>query len=86
MMSLIEIAKIYTDLVKAEREIPEEEYRAKDQINILRTKYHEALMQRMKEEGIDFSDRFDATNKAFELVRSESLSSRLNDGAHTSAA
>ena len=75
-MSLVEIAKIYTDLVKAEREIPEEEYRAKDQINALRTKYHEVLMEKMKEEGIQFSDRFDATNKAFELIQSESLNPR----------
>ena len=75
-MSLVEIAKIYTDLVKAEREIPEEEYRAKDQINALRTKYHEVLMEKMKEEGIQFSDRFDATNKAFQLIQSESLNPR----------
>ncbi len=68
-MSLVEIAKIYVDLVMAEREIPEEEYHAKDQINALRTKYHEVLMVKMKEEGVDFSDRFDATNKAFEIVK-----------------
>ncbi len=74
-MTLIEIAKIYTDLVKAEREIPEEEYRAKDQINALRTKYHELLMAKMREEGIEFSDRFDATNKAFQLIQAESLNS-----------
>ena len=43
-MSLLEVAKIYIDLVKAEREIPEEEYHAKDQINALRTKYHEVLL------------------------------------------
>lgn len=67
-MSLIEIARIYTDLVKAEMEIPEEEYRAKDQMNALRTKYHQMLMEKMKEEGINFSDRFDAANKAFEIV------------------
>ena len=70
-MSLLEVAKIYTDLVKAEQEIPEEEYHAKDQISALRTKYHEALMVKLKEEGIEFSDRFDATNKAFELIRNE---------------
>ena len=75
-MKLIEIAKIYVDLVKAEREIPEAEHCAKDQINTLRTKYHEILMAKMKEEGIQFSDRFDATNKAFQLIQSESLSSR----------
>lgn len=74
-MNLIEIARIYTDLVKAEREIPEEEYHAKDEINALRTKYHEILMAKMREEGIYFSDRFDATNKAFELINKEQLHS-----------
>ena len=68
-MSLVEIAKIYVDLVKAEREIPEEEYHAKDQINALRTKYHELLMAKMREENIEFADRFDAANKAFELLQ-----------------
>ncbi|MBI3313704.1 MAG: hypothetical protein HYZ83_05675 [Candidatus Omnitrophica bacterium] len=70
-MSLVEIARIYTDLVKLEREIPEEEYQAKDRINTLRTKYHELLMAKMREERISFSDRFDAANKAFELIREE---------------
>lgn len=69
-MTLIEIAQIYTDLVKLEREIPEQEHHAKDQINTLRTKYHEILMVKMKENGIYFSDRFDAMNKAFELISS----------------
>ena len=68
-MTLIEIAKIYTDLVKAEREIPAEEFHAKDQVNALRTKYHEILMSKMRTEGMEFSDRFDATNKAFELIK-----------------
>ncbi len=68
-MNLIEIAQIYTDLVKAEREIPEQEYHAKDQINALRTKYHELLMEKMRQKGIPFSDRLDAMNKAFELIQ-----------------
>ncbi|MBP9865976.1 MAG: hypothetical protein KBC91_06210 [Candidatus Omnitrophica bacterium] len=68
-MSLIEIAQIYTDLVKLDKEIPEAEYQAKDQVNALRTKYHEILMTKMREEGISFSDRFDAMHKAFELIR-----------------
>lgn len=72
-MTLVEIAHIYTDLVNAERDIPETEYHAKDQINALRTKYHETLMAKMKEDGIYFSDRFDATNKAFELIQNEKL-------------
>lgn len=70
-MTVMEVAKIYTDLVKAEREIPEEEPQAKEKINALRTKYHEILMEKMKEERIDFSDRFDAAAKAFDLVRDE---------------
>lgn len=68
-MTVLELARIYTDLVKAEREIPEEEHQAKEKINALRTKYHEMLMAKMREERIDFSDRFDAAAKAFELVR-----------------
>ena len=75
-MKLIEIAQIYTDLVKLEREIPDEEYQAKDRVNALRTKYHEILMEKMREEHIEFVDRIDAMNKAFELVRKEKLPSR----------
>jgi len=70
-MTVLEIAKIYTDLVKAEREIPEEEHQAKEKTNALRTKYHEMLMAKMREEKVDFSDRFDAAAKAFDLVREE---------------
>lgn len=73
-MTLIEIAQIYTDLVKLEKEIPEQQYHAKDQANVLRTKYHELLMEKMRQEGIPFSDRFDAMNKAFELVQKEHTS------------
>lgn len=68
-MTTVEAARIYTDLVAVEKAIPAEEYHAKDRINVLRTKYHEILMAKMREEGIEFSDRFDAANKAFELIR-----------------
>ena len=71
-MTLVEIAQIYTDLVKAEREIPEEEHHAKDRINALRTKYHQLLMEKMRQEGVPFSDRLDAMNKAFELIQHSS--------------
>lgn len=47
------------------------EPRAKEQVNALRTKYHELLMAKMREERIDFSDRFDAAAKAFDMVREE---------------
>jgi hypothetical protein len=72
-MKLLEIAQIYTDLVNADIEIPDSEYRAKDVIAMLRTKYHNILMEQMKINGIEFVDRFDATRIAFELVKKEDI-------------
>lgn len=71
-MKLIEIAQIYTDLVKVHDEIPDIESVAKEEVGSLRSKYHQALMDKMLEEGIEFADRFDAMNRAFELVKNES--------------
>jgi len=71
-VTLLEVAQIYTDLVKAEREVPENEPYAKDRMNALRTKYHELLMEIMRREGIEFSDRFDAARQAFALVGASS--------------
>jgi len=72
-MTSFEIAQIYTDLVNADSEIPESEYRAKDLISALRTKYHDKLMEQMQIEGIEFVDRFDATRIAFDLVKNEGV-------------
>ncbi len=72
-MTLVEIAQIYTELVKVDNEIPESELVAKDEINALRTKYHQMLMDKLREEGIEFSDRFDAMNIAFDLVKHSSV-------------
>jgi len=69
LLTLLEIATIYTDLIKVESEIPDQECHAKDQVNLLRSKYHGLLMEKMRDEGIDFYDRFDATSKAFEIVK-----------------
>ncbi|OGW84742.1 MAG: hypothetical protein A3C35_01245 [Omnitrophica bacterium RIFCSPHIGHO2_02_FULL_46_11] len=70
-MTLVEIAQIYTDLVRLDDQTPTEEYQTKDRINALRTKYHQMLMDKMREESIYFSDRFDATQKAFEIIHKE---------------
>jgi hypothetical protein len=72
---LLEIAQIYTDLVNADNDIPDSEYRAKDLVGALRTKYHNILMEHMLEEGIDFVDRFDATRIAFDFVKKEGIHS-----------
>jgi len=68
-MTLYEVAQIYTDLVSMDTEIPEAEYIAKDEVGALRSKYHQLFMDKLREEGVDYSDRFDATNIAFSLVR-----------------
>ena len=68
-MTLIEIAKIYTELVEAENKIPDTEFIAKDEVNALRTKYHQLFMDKLNEEVIEFADRFDAMNKAFDLAK-----------------
>lgn len=73
-MNLIEIAQIYVDLVDLENSIPDNEFHAKDEVNALRSKYHQLLMKKMREEKIEFSDRFDAMNKAFELVKTKRIS------------
>ena len=75
-MTLLEIAQVYTDLVNADSEIPDSEYRAKDMIGALRTKYHNMLMEQMQVEGIEFSDRFDATRIAFDLVKQGRIRTR----------
>ena len=73
-MKLIEIAQVYVDLVNLEKDVPDSEFHAKDEINALRSKYHNLLMRKMREENVEFSGRFDAMNKAFELVKKERLS------------
>ena len=75
-MKLLEIAKIYTDLVNADNEIPDIEYSAKEVIATLRTKYHNILMEQMQIEGIEFIDRFDATRIAFEIVKKKDIHTR----------
>jgi hypothetical protein len=71
-MTLIEIAKIYTELVTLDDEIPQNEHVAKDEIGALRTRYHQMFMDKLEEEGIEFSDRFDAMHRAFDLVKKAS--------------
>ncbi len=71
-MTLLEIAQIYTDLVSLDNQIPEDEHVSKDEIGALRSKYHQLLMDRLREDGVQFYDRFDAMNIAFELIKAPS--------------
>lgn len=67
-MKPVELAQIYTDLVNLDKMIPDTEQISKEEIGILRSKYHQLLMDALRGEGIEFHDRFDAMRIAFELV------------------
>jgi hypothetical protein len=69
-MTLFEIAQIYTDLVLTENQVPEYEPISKEEINSLRSKYHQIFMDKLREEGVEFADRFEAMNIAFEIIKS----------------
>lgn len=70
-MTVVEIARIYTDLVNLDDKVPQNELIAKDEIGELRTRYHQLLMDKFREEGIEFVDRFDAMRKAFNIIMNE---------------
>ena len=70
-MTVVEIAQIYTDLVNLDNQTPASEHIAKDEIYTLRSKYHQILMDKLRKEGIHFSDRFEAMQIAFDLVAKE---------------
>ncbi|MBK8869521.1 MAG: hypothetical protein IPN19_00340 [Elusimicrobia bacterium] len=82
-MTLLEIAQIYTDLVVTENQIPEHEHVAKEEINAIRSKYHQFLMDKLREKGIEFTDRFEAMNIAFEIIKSPNNSFQRT--GHTAA-
>lgn len=66
-MNLKEAAEIYTDIIKLEGSgcINEE---MRDEVMSLRSKYHQIFMELLRKNNIEFSDRFEATQKAFEIV------------------
>ena len=70
-MTVVEIARIYTDLVNLDDKVPQNELIAKDEIGELRTRYHQLLMDKFREEGIEFVDRFDAMRKVFNIIMNE---------------
>ena len=63
-----EAARIYVDLVRLEESLPEGDWHARQEVTILRSKYHDLFSEVLRQTGITFVDRFEATRKAFELV------------------
>ena len=67
-MTLREAAQIYVDLVRLEEALTPEQWQAKEEVSMLRSKYHDQFTQALREAGIQCSDRFEATRRAFELI------------------
>ena len=63
-----EAAQIYVDLVRLEESLSQDQWQARQEVGILRSKYHDFLTQALRESGVVCADRFEATRRAFELV------------------
>ena len=67
-----EAARIYVDLVRFEESLPQEDWQARQEVTILRSKYHDLFSEVLRQAGIACGDRFEATRRAFELVEETS--------------
>jgi len=74
-MSPQEIAQIYVDLVRLEESLGPDQHQAREEVTLLRSRYHDLLTDVFRRSGIVCGDRFEATRKAFELVAETSHSS-----------
>ena len=78
-MTPVEVARIYVDLVRLEESLPQEEWQARQEVTILRSKYHDLLTEVLRGAGIACEDRFEATRRAFELVEEAGSQSLIGD-------
>ncbi len=74
-MTPLEAARIYVDLVRLEESLPQDEWQARQEVTMLRSKYHDLLSDALQKAGIICADRFEATRRAFELVEEASFPS-----------
>ncbi len=71
-MTIKEAAQMYVDLIRLEESLAPDQHQARQEVELLRSKYHDLFTQALREAGIPCADRFEATHRAFELV-SDSL-------------
>ncbi len=69
-MTLQEAAQIYVDLIRLEESLLPDDWKGRQELSALRSKYHDLLSDEFRRAGIVCSDRFEATRRAFELVNS----------------
>jgi len=67
-MTLQEAARIYVDLVRLEESLGPDEWQARQEVTMLRSKYHDLFSEELRRAGIVCADRFEASRRAFELV------------------
>ena len=67
-MTLKEAAQIYVDLVHLEESLAPDQYQARQEVSVLRSKYHDLFADALRAAGISCADRFEATTRAFELA------------------
>jgi hypothetical protein len=72
-MTAAEAARLYVDAVALYDSIPDDEPVSKDAVASFRSNIHQLLMDTFRAEGIEFSDRFEAARKAFEMINSDQL-------------
>ena len=63
-----EAAQVYVDLVRLEQSLAPDQYQAREEVNILRSKYHDLFSEVLRRAGIRCEDRFEATRRAFEIL------------------
>ena len=68
-MTLREAAQVYVDLVRLEESLGPDEWLARQEVTVLRSKYHDLFSDALHQAGIICTDRFEATKRAFELAR-----------------
>ncbi len=71
-MTPLEAARIYVDLVRLEEALSQEDWRARQEVTILRSKYHDLFSDVLRQVGVICADRFEATRRAFDLVEEAS--------------
>ena len=71
-MALKETAQMYVDLIHLEESLAPDQQQARQEVSALRSKYHDLFTQALRAAGTHCADRFEATQRAFELLASSS--------------
>lgn len=74
-MTLQEAAQLYVELVLLEESLAPGQEQARQEVTYLRSKYHDLFTDLLCASGVVCADRFEATQRAFELAGQPSPSS-----------